>query len=1224
MHPHKKKTPLHVPKLEFPKEAEFKATVLVSSPSGVPHDPETEHVGLAKKSPSKRSVLPVSSIERNRNNSPKKRSVVAHPPLPASAPSVRHQQQTRPVDMAKATPLERLAIAQELIKIAFGSDQQHNKSGSDRSKMASSLLSSRSATAPSNRAPLPQKQQEPEQQADCEKNGIRDPDGVSFSQQNEAVEHVAPAEDMKEERVDVAAEKKKPRLPSAMLGLDRMAVCWGVDMPPALAAVERKLPRAGTESAKSARASSAAYSSGGAGVAASVLSSASTSAAPHRLPPPPSSASGGAGGKASGHRPPGLVTALESYLCRELAMRAGESVESQLEVHREVLRVVGETFKDYGPLITGSVAAYDDALAHTRSFRDVAAELRAKHVFETRKLEERVAGLEAELGSARAGQRAAEEMMERTTRERDEAERSSEEARQAWQEQVEQVTDERDMDLSRMLTLIRAVKDADARLVALQQQNARLRQEVEMTSTLRKELKEAAREKEKLVELHKNTVPRLHYDRARADLEQRIARLEEENRDLRRTTAFKEAESDRLARLVRQYSHERSSALEMPLTSTGERMEQPKTPRPDWNGALKVELAKVAPDAEQLGVVTTKGWVGHLISRLKSSLAALRKVDEARPPSPEQQQPLTRRGSRTGSFHEALPVASLRVVPNNNNANSNAPNAAAAAAAAVTTTTTTGRGGGLAATTSILPSLTPTFTAPPGMFVTTTGSSSNSTTSVIAPTYATSLLSHVVLPQGNPLAPGTQNFPPTKKTVLLLPLSRFQVGGVFATPGGGGGTTGGSGTATQGTAADGSKSMNIGNKSFLGAAGPEAMMMMMMDVDVARTVSPGVVGGAVFSEFAAGSHVSEFNMALVSALPPYIKALGCVRVNSELSRKEALDLIWSFWEWRWKSMNHKPGDALPRHSPASLIRAFSKFIVMERCGGDLKAAAELAANLLVLVERNRDLDIRLHVFALTLATLLPERLVFDMMQHVELVRDETRRVMMGATSTSYTMSSSKKEKDSVTSIGASSGVSASSNNLGLEKGRTSPGAAQREVGNTATTTTATSSRPEIIINELPTQAAQRRVRKIVLMKCVGPFLAHKTVQSLEILNLALGRDTTLDAEDLLWPAHHTNSIFLELLVSQALNENVDLYTDLISAVCDAATNVDTEEMSLLGEDLDECIRSCEPRTPETVRQDLKRYPLRRAALRLGGSNPSERVFLDDILQELAWAPITRK
>ena len=960
-----------------------------------------------------------------------------------------------------------------------------------------------------------------------------------------------------EEHGREGAGPREPRAPPLALHLDRMAVCWGVDLPPNLAGTGR-------------------------------------------------------GGSGSGRaRDPALVTALQSYVARELALRKDEGRGSALEVHREVLRALADTFKAFGPLLHGAVAAYEDALVDARSFKDEAAVLRAHHALAQRRQDERVHVLRAELAAAHAHRVEAEHGRERYEEAFLASQRAKAETSSALQQSLEEVTDERDMDLSRMLTLIRAVKDADGRITALQERNMRLKAEADASTSLRARLHAAEEALVRFEELHRETVPLATFDASRRDFEARIAALDEENRTLRRGGALRAAECDRMARLVRQYSHERSTALR----GGGA---EPLTPRPDFGGALRAELDEVAPDARELGVETTKGWVGHLVARLKTALRIIRTEDlkcsahdggvgglgfpavagggvVGRPPTPPER--LERRASRA-SFSMG---------------------SGAALAAVAARVTNAGGGGGAVVG----------------------GGRSGGPSSG-----AGSGVSHIVVP--------------AKKQVFLLPLPRTQIGGVF---GGGGGFAASAATssseATVAGASPGGGGGASGRRESIGFALTDHHHNGADDAGLdggggnrrqsVANIALAVRGGAAS---ASPPEPGAFGPSSVSAVAPFLRCLGCVRI-SEISRREASDFLWSFWESRWRDV-HRRGEPVPRQPLASLVRAFAKF-TFHRHGGNAQQAAAFAANLLATVERHRDIDARFHAFAHTMSGVLPERLTFDMLHHIESIREEARLVMAGATASSPAAAAqaSGSASPAVTAVtiagagdvvhfahGSSSTAASPSTTAIAGRGATSTPLLDRKgtpnSSNTAGAATtaasaaaaATAAAAAAQQHQQPPQSIQRRVRKVVLMECVGPLLAHKRNASLEALKFALGRDATLDAEDLLWPAAMSGSLFLELLVGQALDENVELYTGLVESVCACATPTgDAEDLTIAAEDIDACVMSSEPRTHEIVLQDLRRQPLRRAGARFGGSaaaNEDKRMFLDDVLSELAWAPIIRR
>lgn len=314
--------------------------------------------------------------------------------------------------------------------------------------------------------------------------------------------------------------------------------------------------------------------------------------------------------KHSGNTPkPPLLTSLEVFVSRELAMLPPGDIDgrARLRIHREALLVLAEHFRHYGTLISTAVALYDLELERCR--RDVArlqegekeGDLRELVVADrTRTLEHQLSRLVKDAEETTKEQSA---MLSATQQSYD----SATDRVHALESEVRELKEEKQRDLTRMLALIRAVKEADVRLRSHAVRIATLSREVEKMDELKMSIIEAQKQLSQLHEAHADIVPRKTHDKIVKDLEARLARCEEDERKSRRMCVARGVQFDKATRLLNQLVAER----ELYKRGAGS-----VTPRPGWQD-IQETLRQSVPEFQTDNLETTIAWSDALVQRLK-------------------------------------------------------------------------------------------------------------------------------------------------------------------------------------------------------------------------------------------------------------------------------------------------------------------------------------------------------------------------------------------------------------------------------------------------------------------------------------------------------------------------------------------------------------------------------------------------------------------------------
>ena len=144
---------------------------------------------------------------------------------------------------------------------------------------------------------------------------------------------------------------------------------------------------------------------------------------------------------------------------------------------------------------------------------------------------------------------------------------------------------------------------------------------------------------------------------------------------------------------------------------------------------------------------------------------------------------------------------------------------------------------------------------------------------------------------------------------------------------------------------------------------------------------------------------------------------------------------------------------------------------------------------------------------------------------------------------------------------------------------------------------------------------KKRVRKRDLMEVLGALLQYKELKFLEELRVALGRESTVNVDELIEDKHP----FTARLLEQCLQEGVDLYTSLVKGLAESSVeNTNPPEVSVAA--IRKVVKENEPATATSIVLKLS-APL---VEKPGDESVNYTVPLPVLLKRLAALPIIRK
>ncbi|CUG90278.1 Hypothetical protein, putative [Bodo saltans] len=303
-------------------------------------------------------------------------------------------------------------------------------------------------------------------------------------------------------------------------------------------------------------------------------------------------------------QPPPLASALQGHLDREMkflqaaADRDEAELQQQpsasgvidpmerLQPHREALRMLAEGLPSYATLLHNIMGAYDSAIknqaqvtAAARVISNTAVQVQLSHEAEVLTLKETIESVEGRYRTVHQALQTKLQEAKASTATANAVVSNFEKENTALRLVIAEQEAEKTSDLEKMMTLIVAIKECDARVKSLEDSLQEARSQLDEMKSLKKMMGESQLELGQMKVQYKDAVPLSRYTNATRELESQLLESRRETKRVRRLCIARGSAIDGLERKLKAATDELERFR---MVAGSKQVRDALTPRPDW------------------------------------------------------------------------------------------------------------------------------------------------------------------------------------------------------------------------------------------------------------------------------------------------------------------------------------------------------------------------------------------------------------------------------------------------------------------------------------------------------------------------------------------------------------------------------------------------------------------------------------------------------------------